>query len=83
MIDRYQEKYPSFEYDSPGERILRITFNKPESYNSIDSVGHNHLAYIWRDIDLDPEINAVILTGKGKAFSAGGDFGMIRHKPFV
>ena len=31
MIKRYAEKYPAFEYDSPGNRILRITFNKPET----------------------------------------------------
>lgn len=78
MIDRYKDKYPSFDYDCPVDRVLRISFNRPETYNSIDSDGHHSLAYIWQDIDKDNDINAVILTGKGKAFSAGGDFGMIR-----
>jgi len=78
MIDRYREKYPAFEFDAPAERVLRITLNKPETLNSLDAAGHNQLAYIWRDVDLDREVSAVILTGKGKAFSSGGDFGMIR-----
>ncbi|MGH7818784.1 MAG: enoyl-CoA hydratase/isomerase family protein [Candidatus Binatia bacterium] len=78
MIERYRDKYSAFEFDAPADRILRITFNKPETYNSLDAAGHNQLTYIWRDIDLDREVSAVILTGKGKAFSSGGDFGMIR-----
>jgi enoyl-CoA hydratase len=40
---------------------------------------HAELAQIWRDIDGDPTINAAILTGAGKVFSAGGDFGMIQE----
>ena len=76
MADRYS-KYTKFEFDRPSERVLRITLNNPKTYNSLDAVGHNEFTYIWRDIDDDDEISAVILTGKGKAFSSGGDFGMI------
>jgi len=39
---------------------------------------HGELAAIWRDIDADPGVSAAILTGAGKAFSAGGDFDMIQ-----
>ena len=76
MTDRYA-KYTKFEFDRPAERVLRITLNNPKTYNSLDAEGHNQFTYIWRDIDDDPDISAVILTGKGKAFSSGGDFGMI------
>ena len=78
MLQRY-EKYRALEIDSPAERILRITFNKPETLNSLDKDGHRELTYIWRDIDEDDAVSAVILTGKGRAFSAGGDFGMIEE----
>ncbi len=74
----YEEIYDQFDFDRPAERILRITLNKPETYNSLDAEGHRQMTYIWRDIDLDEDLSAVILTGKGKAFSSGGDFGMIR-----
>jgi len=76
MTDRYA-KYNKFEFDRPAERVLRITLNNPKTYNSLDADGHKQFTYIWRDIDDDPDISAVILTGKGKAFSSGGDFGMI------
>ena len=76
MLKRY-EKYKELVLDSPGEGILRITLDKPESLNSLDKNGHRELTYIWRDIDEDENVSVVILTGRGRAFSAGGDFGMI------
>ncbi|MCG8696229.1 MAG: enoyl-CoA hydratase/isomerase family protein [Minwuiales bacterium] len=76
MTDRYA-KYETFEFDRPAERVLRMTINNPETYNSLDQQGHKDMTYIWRDIDEDEELSAVILTGKGKAFSSGGDFSMI------
>jgi enoyl-CoA hydratase len=78
MTDVYA-KYQQLDIDRPADRVLRITFNKPETYNSLDKDGHHELTYIWRDIDDDAGVNAVILTGAGKAFSSGGDFGMIEE----
>ena len=76
MPERYS-KYKALDIDSPAPRVLRITFNKPDTLNSLDEQGHRELTYIWRDIDEDPDVSVAILTGKGRAFSAGGDFGMI------
>lgn len=76
MSDRYA-KYTAFDIDFPAERILRLTFNRPETYNSVDEEGHTQLTHIWRDIDADDSISAVIVTGAGKAFSSGGDFELI------
>ena len=70
-------KFSTFEVDWPADRVLRLTLNNPATMNSLDQTGHNHMTYIWNEIDADPDVSAVILTGKGKAFSAGGDFGMI------
>ena len=72
-----KSKYKQLKLDYPSDKVLRITFDRPDTYNSLDEVGHRELAYIWRDIDDDPAINSVILTGAGKAFSSGGDFSMI------
>ena len=72
-----KSKYKQLKLDYPSDKVLRITFDRPDTYNSLDEVGHRELAYIWRDIDDDPSINSVILTGAGKAFSSGGDFSMI------
>ncbi|MCZ6618215.1 MAG: enoyl-CoA hydratase/isomerase family protein [Gammaproteobacteria bacterium] len=76
MGDRYTG-YQRLEFDYPEPRILRISFNRPERYNALDAIGHTEITYVWREVDADPDIDCVILTGKGKAFSAGGDFDMI------
>ena len=76
MTDRYAD-YKRLEFDRPHPRVLRITMNNPGRLNSADAHMHAELAEIWRDVDADPSVSAAILTGAGKAFSAGGDFDMI------
>jgi len=76
MSNRYAA-YDRLKFDFPAERVLRITFDRPETFNSVDAVTHTQMTDVWRDIDRDPNVNAVIVTGAGKAFSAGGDFSLI------
>ncbi len=76
MTDRY-EGYTHLLFEYPSDRVLKITINRPEKYNALDQVGHRELTYVWREVDDDPDIDVVILTGAGKAFSAGGDFEMV------
>lgn len=69
--------YERLSFDYPMPRVLRVTFDRPERYNALDAIGHKEITYVWREIDDDPDIDCVIVTGRGKAFSAGGDFEMI------
>ncbi len=78
MPERYAA-YRQLEIDRPADRVLRITFNRPDRLNAVDAEGHRELCDIWRDIDRDPSVNAVVLRGLGRAFSAGGDFKMIEQ----
>jgi len=70
------DRYRHVSLDRPHPRVLRITMNRPERLNAIDQPTHAELAEIWRDIDADPDTSAVIVTGAGRAFSAGGDLDM-------
>ncbi|MGA2594103.1 MAG: enoyl-CoA hydratase/isomerase family protein [Bryobacteraceae bacterium] len=69
--------YTRLRFDRPHPSVLRITMDNGKM-NSADSAMHGELARIWRDIDGDPTVNAAIITGAGKIFSAGGDFGLIQ-----
>lgn len=76
MSENYA-KYKKLKFDRPAPRVLRVIMSNPGSLNSADAVMHDELGRIWRDIDSDQDVAAVVLTGEGKAFSAGGDFAMI------
>src|SRR6266508_3460797 len=76
MSDRYAH-YQRLQFDRPHPRVLRVTMSNPGRLNSADAIMHRELVEIWREIDADPDVSAVVLTGAGKAFSAGGDFDMI------
>jgi enoyl-CoA hydratase len=78
MSDRYAG-YQRLLFDRPAPRVLRIAMNNPGRLNSADAVMHAELARIWRDVDEDDEVSAIVLTGAGTAFSAGGDFDMIEE----
>src|SRR5262249_17032022 len=59
--------------------VRRVTLNRPPQLNSISPGVHRSLAHVWRELSEDDEIRAVILTGAGRAFSAGGDFDLIER----
>ncbi|NYT62518.1 enoyl-CoA hydratase/isomerase family protein [Alcaligenaceae bacterium] len=69
--------YKNILFDYPAPHVLRLTLSNPERLNSLDAIGHREIADVWKEIDTDPDVSAVILCGEGKAFSAGGDFDMI------
>jgi enoyl-CoA hydratase len=71
--------YENILFDRPSEGVLRLTLNKPEKYNALDAKGHRELTEVWREIDTDQSVSAVILCGSGKMFSAGGDFGLVEE----
>lgn len=63
---------PEIEITSDGPvRIVRL--NRPDQANAVNNDMHWAFARIWSDIAEDPEARAVVLTGAGNTFSAGGD----------
>jgi len=53
-------------------RIVRM--NRPDQLNATNHGLHQGLAELFPQIDADGDARAVVLTGNGRAFSAGGDF---------
>jgi enoyl-CoA hydratase len=55
------------------DRIATITINRPDRLNAVHNALHHELEQIWLDVRADQDVNAIILTGAGRAFCAGGD----------
>ena len=62
---------------SEGSRVRVLTLNRPASRNALDGSLHAAMLSAVRHVAAEPEVRAVIITGAGDAFSAGGDFGLI------
>src|SRR5579859_293261 len=58
------------ERDGP---VAIVTLNRPDALNAFDDALHHAYARFWVDLDHDDSIRAVVLTGAGKAFCAGGN----------
>jgi enoyl-CoA hydratase len=71
-MDNYPD-YEGLKLDRPDQGVLRITLSRGKA-NAMDFQMHHDLTSIWPLIDADRATSAVILTGAGKLFSAGGDF---------
>jgi enoyl-CoA hydratase len=77
MADDWFTRYPGLEFTRHPEGVLLITIDRPAAMNATDAALHRALSRIWADVDDDPETRVVVITGKGKAFSAGGDLAWI------
>lgn len=56
-----------------GHGIVVITICRPEQMNALTEAEHNQLATIWSTFNHRRDVRCVIITGEGRAFSAGGD----------
>lgn len=59
--------------------ILWVTLNRPDVLNAANARLHTELVALWETIDQDPEVTVAVITGAGRAFSAGGDLQMVEN----
>jgi enoyl-CoA hydratase len=56
--------------------VLRVTFDRPERLNAVNSGVHEELSYVFDDasrLGKEHDARVVVLSGAGRAFNAGGD----------
>jgi enoyl-CoA hydratase len=71
MIVEY-ELPEEIEVTSQGDLRI-VTFRRPEALNAVNRALHAGLVRLWDQLAYDVTAKAVVITGEGKAFSAGGD----------
>jgi enoyl-CoA hydratase len=59
--------------------VLRVTLDNPRAkLNTVDGEMHEELRRLFEELKAETDARAVVLTGAGRAFSAGGDFGWMQ-----
>ncbi|MDN5873886.1 MAG: enoyl-CoA hydratase/isomerase family protein, partial [Sinobacteraceae bacterium] len=71
--------YEKLVFERRDHGVLLITMNRPDKYNATDEQMHNELARVWADVSADADTRVAVITGAGKAFSAGGDLAMVER----
>src|SRR5262249_49834978 len=62
----------SFFYDS-NDGIAHLTLDRPEAYNALTFEVYRELTDAFATLEHEPDVRAVVITGRGKAFCSGGD----------
>jgi 2-(1,2-epoxy-1,2-dihydrophenyl)acetyl-CoA isomerase len=55
------------------QRVATVTFNRPQKLNAMTRAMVKELTGLMDELEADPEVRAIVLTGAGKGFCAGGD----------
>jgi methylglutaconyl-CoA hydratase len=59
--------------------VAEVTLNKPEVHNAFDAAMIARLSEIWDALAINDDVHAVVLSGKGKSFSAGADLNWMKE----
>ncbi|HZO21257.1 MAG TPA: enoyl-CoA hydratase/isomerase family protein [Steroidobacteraceae bacterium] len=77
VVERYRSRFPALQFSQPAAAVLEVVLANPARLNSADASMHRELASVWREIDADEAVRAVLVRGEGAHFSSGGDFSLI------
>jgi enoyl-CoA hydratase len=72
--------YQHLKLERQADGVLLVTLNRPDVLNAADERMHRELATVWSDISRDAETRVAVVTGAGRAFSAGGDLAMVERQ---
>jgi enoyl-CoA hydratase len=75
VADTY-DAFPNLRFERPRPGVLQIVLDGP-GLNAVDHQVHRQLADVWMTVDRDPDVRVALLTGAGRAFSAGGSFDLL------
>ena len=69
-----QDRYQTILIEKSASGVATATLNRPEKLNAINAMMHTELSTLTLDAEADPDVKVLLVTGAGRAFSAGGDF---------
>lgn len=65
--------------DVSSQGVARVEMARPQVFNAFDEAMISELGLIFERLGKDASIRAIVLSGQGKAFSAGADLGWMKR----
>src|SRR5438094_8992809 len=69
--------YQHLTFERRERGVVLVTINRPEVLNATNDRLHWELTQVWLTLDADETARVAVVTGAGRAFSAGGDLDMV------
>jgi len=66
--------YETLAYELRPDGVATLRLNRPEAKNAMNGTMYDEARRLLAEIDRDPAVRVVVLTGAGSAFCSGGDF---------
>ncbi|MCB1539492.1 MAG: enoyl-CoA hydratase/isomerase family protein [Rhodoblastus sp.] len=76
----WRDKYELISFETDGH-VLIVRFARENHLNAINARLHTEMAWLFRDLSENCDSRAIVITGKGKAFCAGGDINWFSDMP--
>jgi len=83
LLSTANYEYIKTELAGTDNRVGLVTLNRPKALNALCAGLMDELIRALNDMDNDPTIGAMVLTGSEKAFAAGADIKEMQHRDFA
>jgi enoyl-CoA hydratase len=65
------------------DRVALVTLDRPRALNALNTQLMREVSRALTDLDRDPEVGAIVLTGSDRAFAAGADIKEMQQQTFA
>jgi enoyl-CoA hydratase len=72
-------EFQHIRFERRPNHVLWLTLDRPEVLNAANARMHTELVEVWNTIGRDPDVHVAVVTGAGRAFSAGGDLALVEN----
>ncbi len=78
-LDTLRAQFAGLGFEEAADGVLELVIANEGRQNSATEAMHRDLANVWRALDGEPGVRAVLVRGAGEHFSSGGDYSMIER----
>ena len=78
-LETLRAQFASLAFEEAADGVVELVIANEGRQNSATEAMHRDLANVWRALDAEPCVRAVLVRGAGEHFSSGGDFALIER----